>query len=71
MICPSRIHWIVGRGVPLTSVRNCAGLPSSTVTSLKVVKDGGTSPESGAAIKNEITINFVTRSEADNENMYQ
>lgn len=48
MIWPSLIHWMVGSGVPLTKVRNWTGLPSTTLTSSRLVNDGGTSPESGA-----------------------
>jgi hypothetical protein len=39
---------MVGSGVPLTKVRNWTGLPSTTLTSSRLVNDGGTSPESGA-----------------------
>jgi hypothetical protein len=48
MIWPSLIHWMVGSGVPLTKVRNWTGLPSTTLTSSRLVNDGGTSPESRA-----------------------
>lgn len=56
MIWPSLIHWMVGSGVPLTKVRNWTGLPSTTLTSSRLVNDGGTSPESGAVQETKVQI---------------
>ena len=48
IIWPSRIHWTMGMGLPVTRVRNWAGLPSTTLTSSSGVSEGGTSSEPGA-----------------------